>query len=93
MALEVVSDTSERKDLVEHVGDYATAGVREYWIADARGDEVIFRILALGADAVYREVVKDASGWLASPLWGCRFQLRRFVDRAGMTDFTLDIDR
>jgi Uma2 family endonuclease len=37
MALEVVSATSEKKDLRDLVEGYAQAGVPEYWIVDARG--------------------------------------------------------
>lgn len=46
-ALEVVSKSSRKKDTVELVEDYARAGIDEYWIADALGDEPQLRILAL----------------------------------------------
>jgi Uma2 family endonuclease len=91
MVLEVVSDSSRRKDLVEHVTDYALAGIREYWIADARTDDLVFRILQLSSNGVYVDVSPDADGWLRSPLWGRGFKVRRLAKRAGIHDFILDI--
>lgn len=91
MVLEVVSKTSHRKDLVEHPTDYALAGVREYWIADARTADIGFRILTLGADASYVDVPSDADGWIASPLWGKSFRVRQLPERAGLRDFALDV--
>jgi len=85
-----VSDTSVRKDLVEHVQDYATAGIAEYWIADARADEIDFRILTLAADGSYVPQASLADGWLASPVWGRAFRLVRFCNPAGATDYRLD---
>ena len=45
MVLEVVSATSVRKD-TEILRDlYWRAGIQEYWLVDARGDEPLFSIL------------------------------------------------
>ena len=91
MVLEVVSDTSARKDLLEHVEDYAAAGICEYWLADARSPELVFRILTLAPDRTYVAQPMDTDGWVASPLWGRRFRIRRFIDRVGLSDFALDV--
>lgn len=91
MVLEVVSDTSHRKDLIEHVMDYALAGVREYWIADARADHLAFRILALDGSGEYADVTPDAEGWLESSLWQRSFRLGQLPERAGLRDFVLEI--
>jgi Uma2 family endonuclease len=91
MALEVVSASSQRKDLVEHVTDYAMAGISEYWIADARHDEISFRILVLGADGTYVDSTPDADGWARSPIWQRSFRIRRLPPRAGFHDFTLEM--
>jgi Uma2 family endonuclease len=88
--LEVVSKTSERKDLVEHVADYAAAGVREYWIADARGEQLVFRVLVL-EHAGYVESPTLSDGWTRSPLWQREFRVRRLAARAGLPDFELEI--
>jgi Uma2 family endonuclease len=89
MVLEVVSDSSRRKDLVDHVADYAQTGVREYWIADARTDIVELRILTLGQGA-YADV-QAVDGWIPSPLWRRSFRVRELPARAGLPDFRLDI--
>jgi Uma2 family endonuclease len=91
MALEVVSKTSEQKDLRELVVAYAKAGVREYWIGDARGAEPCLRILRLGARKKYKDVVPDADGFLASPTFGRSFRLRRLIDKAGLVDYQLEV--
>ncbi len=88
LALEVVSKSSERKDLVDNVRAYAAAGVSEYWIADARG-ELVFRILTLEGGAYVDQVAED--GWLESPLLGQRFRLIGFTNRAGLPDFRLEV--
>jgi len=91
MALEVVSPSSRRKDLVEHVADYASAGIREYWIADACGEALVFRILSLDARGEYAESAPDGDGWMHSVLWSRDFRVRRLPERAGFTDFVLDV--
>lgn len=91
MVLEVVSKSSRRKDLVSLEQGYARAGVAEYWTADARGDEIVFRILVLGADVRYAAQPTDAQGFLVSPTFGRSFRIARVQDEAGWTDFRLDV--
>jgi Uma2 family endonuclease len=87
--LEVVSPSSETKDLKELIRDYAAAGVEEYWIADARREDPVLRILVLKRGR-YREPKPDADSWIASPFWGRSFRLVRFTKRTGLTDFRLE---
>ena len=91
LILEVVSDSSRRKDLVEHVTDYALAGVREYWIVDARKDVIAFRILALQESGAYVDEIADNDGWLRSPIMQRSFKIRQLPERAGMIDFAVDV--
>lgn len=91
MTLEVVSKTSIRKDTVELVEAYAEAGVEEYWLVDARGEIPILRILACESDGRLVETGGDLEGWTPSPLWRSAFRLTRFVDRAGLPDFRLEV--
>jgi Uma2 family endonuclease len=93
MALEVVSSTSRKKDTVDLVRDYARAGVSEYWIADALGEDVALRILVLGADGAYAVQSPDEDGWLGSPTYQCAVRLHRTTDRAGWVDFDVEIRR
>lgn len=59
LVVEVVSDSSERKDFDLLRVAYARAGIPEYWIVDARQELLHFEILQLGGGA-YR--VGGASG-------------------------------
>lgn len=88
--LEVVSRSSRRKDLVEAVEGYARAGIGEYWVVDALGEEVDFRVLVLRGGA-YEPVTPDADGFRRSPTWGRAFRLRRVTNPAGLPEFRLDV--
>jgi Uma2 family endonuclease len=70
--VEVVSDSSVRKDLHDLFSAYEKAGVREYWIADARGASPLLRIFAAGTDRHFVERVPDAQAWVHSPLFAPR---------------------
>jgi Uma2 family endonuclease len=48
MVLEILSETTRHKDLVILRERYWLAGITEYWIIDALGDEVRFDILRRG---------------------------------------------
>lgn len=86
---EAVSPSSKKKDLVKLVAGYARAGIPEYWLVDARGDELDLRSLVL-KDGAYVDVEPDADGWRASPTWGRAFRLRRITNPAGLTEYRLD---
>ena len=49
MVMEVVSDSSEKKDNQTVFEAYFKAGVSEYWLVDARGDTLEFQIHKRGA--------------------------------------------
>lgn len=54
LAIEVVSEDDPKRDLVTKRGEYAEAGITEYWIVDPRDRTV--RVLSLDAGATeYRE--------------------------------------
>jgi hypothetical protein len=55
---------------------YAAAGVPEFWLIDARGDDVLFGIYQL-IDGPYRRLPLDADGWIFSPLLTRRVRLIR----------------
>ncbi len=50
VVVEVVSDSSVRKDLIRLRMAYRKAGIPEYWIVDARGPDLRFEILVLEGD-------------------------------------------
>lgn len=77
-------------EAVQHADRYARAGVREYWIADAR-TELSLRILGLSPQGTFVDQPPTDDGWIASPVWARSFRLRRLESRAGLFDFRLDV--
>ena len=89
MVLEVVSDSSVKKD-TEILRDlYWKAGIPEYWIVDGRGDEVSFTILKHTTRGY--SAVRSSSGWLKSAVFGKSFRLTKRLDELGHPDFVLDV--
>jgi Uma2 family endonuclease len=79
--LEVVSPTSERKDLELLPDAYHKAGVKEYWVIDARDDRLELTIYVHRKKG-YR-AVKPQKGWLTSPVFRRQFRLERKLDEVG----------
>jgi len=90
LVLEVVSDSSTRKDLVRLKAAYERAGVPEYWLVDARRERISFQILLLES-GLYRAPVPGDQPQ-ASAVLGARFELRRARNRVGRFTYTLAID-
>ena len=90
LVLEVVSDSSEDKDLVDLPFLYWEAGIPEYWIIDARTKEVRFEVLKHGPKA-YLTTRKQAGGWLKSDVFGRSFRLVRGTDPIGKTIYSLEV--
>lgn len=87
--LEIVSTTSMRKDTKLLRERYYAAGIGEYWLVDALGDDIDFQILVPGKNG-YVEV-EPVAGWRASPTFGCSFQLAREKEPDGYWLYTLDV--
>jgi Uma2 family endonuclease len=90
MVLEVVSDSSVRKDTIELRSLYHEAGVPEYWLIDARGKAPRFDLLRRGPK-LYAAVRRQAGGWVRSEVFGRSFQLGRQTDPLGHPQFTLAV--
>ena len=73
--LEVVSPYSEKKDLRRLPIAYFKAGVSEYWLVDARDEEIEFTIFVRGKKGF--TPAKQVRGWIASPVFGKKFRLER----------------
>ncbi len=69
-------------------GGVLPAGVREFWLADARGDEAVFIIHSPGLDG-FEPAVRDADGFQPSAVLGCRFRLDAARDEDGNWEFDL----
>ena len=89
VVVEVVSRSSRRKDLVDLPALYHRAGIPEYWMVDALGDEVDFKILRRGP----RQYIPLPSqrGWVESPVLSRRFKLFRQRDEDGDWQYDLKV--
>jgi Uma2 family endonuclease len=89
LVLEVVSRSSVRKDTLTMPEACFAAGVREYWLVDARSGEIDFRIMRRGARG-YR-AVPDKGGWKRSSVLGRDFRLVSRPARHGLTRYELQV--
>lgn len=90
LVLEIVSDSSTRKDLARLKPAYERACIPEYWLIDARGDQISFQILSL-EDGAYRTAT-PADQPQVSRILGARFALGRARNRLGRFTYTLTVD-
>jgi Uma2 family endonuclease len=74
--VEVISDSSVHKDTVRVPQAYFDAGVRECWLADARGEELVFAIQKRGHES-FEPQLADETGFQRSEVMGCRYRLDR----------------
>jgi len=89
LIVEIVSDSSVTKDRRRLYAAYHAAGVPEYWLVDARGEQLSFQINTLAADQ-YQSAAVDAEGFQDSAVLSCHYQLRRHRGKGGYWQYTLD---
>ena len=89
MVLEVVSDSSETKDNKTLREAYWEAGILEYWLVDAREEEIAFDILRRGPKGY--TPTRKAGGWVKSVVFGKTFRLTRQLGPQSHPQFTLDV--
>jgi Uma2 family endonuclease len=87
--LEVVSPTSVRKDKVILRDAYFRAGIGEYWIIDALGDEPELQILVPDKEGVV--AIESKGGWFVSHTFSCSFRLTEETDEDEFCHYTLHI--
>jgi Uma2 family endonuclease len=87
--LEIVSDSSVGKDTRDLVTAYHQAGIREYWLIDARGEEIRFTIF-LHQPAGYAPA-PQRGGWQRSQVFNRRFRLVRSRGRMGLWRYALEV--
>jgi Uma2 family endonuclease len=90
MVLEVVSDSSEKKDNQTLFEAYFDAGVSEYWLVDARGSEIEFNIYKRGAKK-FGVIKPQPGGWVKSVVFGKSFRLTRRNDVSGKPKYKLEV--
>jgi len=76
LIVEIVSDSSVKKDTERLPIAYYQAGVREYWLIDARGEELSFQLLRRGSKA-FEPTPADADGYQRSKVLDARYYLER----------------
>jgi Uma2 family endonuclease len=87
--MEVVSDSSVAKDTQRLREAYHLAGIPEYWLIDARGEQISFQILHWRKRGYVAAPVRD--GWQRSRVFGRSFRLERQRDALGLWEYTLHV--
>lgn len=89
LVLEIVSPTSLRKDTVTLRDLYWKAGIREYWLVDAREDPPQFDILRHTAEGYVP--MPALEGWRRSEVLGREFRFTRSTDPLGHPQYSLEV--
>jgi Uma2 family endonuclease len=89
MVLEVVSDSSIHKDHDLLRKAYWEAGIREYWLVDARKPPLKFEILRYTPRGYVATRKQD--GWVKSSVFGKSFRLTQRTNTLGHPEFKLDV--
>jgi Uma2 family endonuclease len=89
LVVEIVSDRSVTKDTQRLPQAYWRAGIHEFWLADARGSEVVFKIHLRGAEG-YELARSDSAGFQHSAKFNTWFRLIRHVRPAGRWAYALE---
>jgi Uma2 family endonuclease len=90
LVVEVLSDSSERKDRRRLPGLYEKAGVPELWTVDARGEQAMLRVEKLEGDR-YRLCEPRDDGFVLSPVLGAHVRLTRREARGGRWSYELEV--
>lgn len=77
LVVEIVSDSSVSKDSTRLPTAYWHAGIPEFWLIDARGDQLVHTIYLRGEDG-FAPATRDLDGFQRSEVFGCWFRLTRF---------------
>jgi Uma2 family endonuclease len=89
MVLEIVSDSSVKKDTRRLLEAYWEAGIKEYWLVDVRGERLDFNIYRHAPKGYV--VTRKKDGWLKSQVFGKSFRLTRREDEFGTPEYNLEV--
>jgi Uma2 family endonuclease len=89
MVLEIVSTSSVEKDNITQFDLYWRAGIREFWLVDARGDELVFDIWRHTPKGYV--TTRKQAGWMKSTVFGKSFRLARQTDERGDPEYLLEV--
>ena len=87
LIVEIVSDSSVAKDTRRLPVAYHAAGVREFWLVDARGADVLFTIHRRESAGFIATAPVD--GFARSDVFGCGFAVRRSRNAHGRLVYDL----
>jgi Uma2 family endonuclease len=87
--LEIVSDSSVKKDTQDLRERYHAAGIPEYWLIDARGEELEFTLL-VAKKGGYAPAPQQ-KGWQRSKVFGRWFRLTRKRGRLDLWRYNLQV--
>ncbi len=88
--VEIVSNRSVVKDTQHLPRAYWRAEIREYWLVDARGEQLAFEVQHRGAHG-YETVVADPGGFQVSRVFAKRFRLTRRRNQRGRWEYDLEV--
>jgi Uma2 family endonuclease len=89
LVVEVLSDSSVKKDTEELRSLYHKAGIPEYWLIDARSESLRFDVLRRTDRGYVAARKKD--GWVSSAVLGKSFRLTQRPDLLGHPEYTLEV--
>jgi Uma2 family endonuclease len=89
LVVEIVGDASVKKDTQRLPVAYHAAGIREFWLIDARGAEVGFTIHRWEPDGYVASTTADGHGF--STVFACGFALVRSRNPAGRFVYDLTV--
>jgi Uma2 family endonuclease len=89
MVLEVISPTSIQKDTKVLPELYWEAGVKEYWLADSRGEMATFELTRHTKKGY--AAVRKRGGWVNSAVFGKSFRLTQESDQHGLTQYNFEV--
>jgi Uma2 family endonuclease len=89
LVVEIVSDSSITKDTRRLPPAYHQAGVREFWLIDARREQLLFQIHH-HAPAGFDPAPADAEGFQTSLVFPTGFRLLRHRDQRGQWIYDLE---
>lgn len=89
IVVEVVSNSSEQKDWERLFERYFLAGVREYWICDARKGPATLRLHHRGPRG-YEVTPQDADGFARSEVLGAAVRFVTLPPRMGIVRYRLE---
>lgn len=89
LVIEIVSDGSVDKDTEWLMRAYHEAGVREYWLIDARSEPLRFDVYKHGPKGF--TAARKSGGWVKSAVLGKSFRLEATTNPLGHPDYGLRV--